>query len=105
MGLQSIVPFAHRLIRQQHFVVFRPVFAGSGLFWRGAGGCGASGDQAKAAARLGSVVIRCARRRRTSPSVTAMRPLQGFWGPRRRDGAPATTTLRPATGQAWAQEG
>ena len=31
-------------------------------------------------------MIRRARRRRTSPSVTAMRPLPGLLGPRRRDG-------------------
>jgi hypothetical protein len=33
----------------------------------------------------GWVVIRCARRRRTSPGVKLMRPLPGLWGGRRRD--------------------
>ena len=38
------------------------------------------------AARPGTVVVRCARRRRTSPTVTGMRPLPGLWGGRRGDG-------------------
>ena len=42
-------------------------------------------DQAQATVRAGMAVVRCARRRRTSLSVTGMRPLPGLWGGRRRD--------------------
>ena len=80
---RSAVDLLYRLVLQQHFVIdclSSLVVAGSGavLVVSSPGGPGPGGGAA------GVAVIRCARRRRTSASVTGMRPLPGLLGRSRR---------------------